>query len=426
MTAAVNRLDGFPRLSHLLRPLRSLAAVAKHGSTMRASEVLHLSQPAVARAIQDLERECGVSLFDRGARGMVPTPLGLQLAKRSDTLFHLLACGATEARAVTPPSGQHLVGPDRFASVIRPMELHALLAIADAGTEAAAAAVIGVSQPAVHAALKSLERSLGSTIGCKLSSGTRLTAAGDALLRRVKLAMAELRAMGADIACWSGLVHGPLVVGVLPLSVPIFLPKAMEALLSAHPGIEVRIVDGTYDSLLRQLMHAEVDVIAGALRDTPPSHEVRHVHLFDDELVIIARDDHPLAGRRPIRLLDLVHEKWVVPLPETPAARVMSDAFAAVGLELPPDRICVGSPALTQAFVKQTGRLALASSGHMCVQDADPCLQALCVRLPLTRRAIGVVVRSMGEPSPELRLFLEACSRAMAPAGPLDHIGVHT
>ena len=52
-----------------IEQLEYLAAVTQHGSLRRASERLHLSQPALSEAISKLERELGVTLLDRRRTG---------------------------------------------------------------------------------------------------------------------------------------------------------------------------------------------------------------------------------------------------------------------------------------------------------------------------------------------------------------------
>ncbi|WP_134767236.1 LysR family transcriptional regulator [Nocardioides sp. 1609] len=52
-----------------IEQLQYLAAVTQHGSLRRASERLHLSQPALSEAISKLERELGVTLLDRRRSG---------------------------------------------------------------------------------------------------------------------------------------------------------------------------------------------------------------------------------------------------------------------------------------------------------------------------------------------------------------------
>ena len=58
------------------RHIRHFMALVECGSFARASEVVHLSQPALSRSIQELERQLGARLFDRGRFGVVLTAHG--------------------------------------------------------------------------------------------------------------------------------------------------------------------------------------------------------------------------------------------------------------------------------------------------------------------------------------------------------------
>jgi DNA-binding transcriptional LysR family regulator len=59
-----------------LNRLQHLLAVVEHGGFRRAAEVVHLSQPALTKSIQNLEESFGVPLLDRRHRAVVPTPFG--------------------------------------------------------------------------------------------------------------------------------------------------------------------------------------------------------------------------------------------------------------------------------------------------------------------------------------------------------------
>lgn len=52
-----------------IEQLEYIAAVTQHGSLRRASEQLHISQPALSEAVTKLERELGVTLLDRRRSG---------------------------------------------------------------------------------------------------------------------------------------------------------------------------------------------------------------------------------------------------------------------------------------------------------------------------------------------------------------------
>ncbi|MFT4085512.1 MAG: LysR family transcriptional regulator [Nocardioides sp.] len=62
-----------------IEQLEYLAAVTQYGSLRRASEHLHLSQPALSEAVAKLERELGVTLLDRRRSGARISPQGLDL-----------------------------------------------------------------------------------------------------------------------------------------------------------------------------------------------------------------------------------------------------------------------------------------------------------------------------------------------------------
>jgi len=59
-----------------LRHMRHVIALAEHGSFARAATALGLSQSALSRSIQSVEREVGSSLFVRTASGVEPTDSG--------------------------------------------------------------------------------------------------------------------------------------------------------------------------------------------------------------------------------------------------------------------------------------------------------------------------------------------------------------
>lgn len=56
--------------------LRQLQAVAQCGTVSRAAEILHLSQPALSRSLQRLERELGLPLFERTKNSLVLNEAG--------------------------------------------------------------------------------------------------------------------------------------------------------------------------------------------------------------------------------------------------------------------------------------------------------------------------------------------------------------
>lgn len=67
-----------------IHQLKTFVAVAREKTITRASEVLHLSQPAVSAHIKTIEDTLGLTLFSRTPKGMALTPDGERLLARAE------------------------------------------------------------------------------------------------------------------------------------------------------------------------------------------------------------------------------------------------------------------------------------------------------------------------------------------------------
>jgi DNA-binding transcriptional LysR family regulator len=70
-----------------LHQFRDVVAIAERGSLRAAARHLGLAQPALTRSVHELERELGVPLFERQARGMVLTPMGEVFVHRANAVL---------------------------------------------------------------------------------------------------------------------------------------------------------------------------------------------------------------------------------------------------------------------------------------------------------------------------------------------------
>ncbi|NPD23025.1 LysR family transcriptional regulator [Corallococcus exiguus] len=91
-----------PRLD--VRDLRVVLALAAAGTTARAAAALHLTQPAVSRALLAAEERLGTRLFDRTPRGLVPTPAGQELVAGATRILVELGDLEHRVRAPVAPS----------------------------------------------------------------------------------------------------------------------------------------------------------------------------------------------------------------------------------------------------------------------------------------------------------------------------------
>jgi len=74
-----------------IQQLRYLIATADQGSMTAAAASLYVAQPALSRAMRALERELGVTVFDRSSRGARLTPAGEVVVARARRVLRSLA-----------------------------------------------------------------------------------------------------------------------------------------------------------------------------------------------------------------------------------------------------------------------------------------------------------------------------------------------
>jgi DNA-binding transcriptional LysR family regulator len=105
-----------------LRDLHILLEVSQRGSMAKAASHLAVSQPAVSKAIADLERAVGARLLDRGPGGIEPTAFGRVLVKRALAVFDELRQGINELEFLADPTtGEVRIGcPESMAAGLVP------------------------------------------------------------------------------------------------------------------------------------------------------------------------------------------------------------------------------------------------------------------------------------------------------------------
>ncbi len=87
-----------------LKDLHTLQTVAEAGSMARASERLALSQPAISKAVSDMEHVLGTALLDRSARGVALTESGRLLVARTRIVFDEISQGVSEIERLSDPT----------------------------------------------------------------------------------------------------------------------------------------------------------------------------------------------------------------------------------------------------------------------------------------------------------------------------------
>lgn len=393
-------------VQHLKR-LRALCAVAALGSTVQAAKALNVSQSSVTRAIQEAEATLHATLFHRLGRGMQLTQQGQPLALRATRALSYLAqvdLGDNKRGSAQAASWM----ASRFALGVGHRHMAVLLSLAASSSQLRTAHRLAVTQPAVQQSLAQLEHLAGKALFLRTRNGLRLTEWGDAALKAVKLAVAELQQADEELALQRGATQGRLVIGTLPFSTVLLLPEAVDQVHQAHPGLSLTIIDGTYDALIHQLRHADIDLMLGALRPELPGPDLQQEQLFVDGLAVVARAEHPLARQAGLSWQDLRDQRWIMPMPNTPAEAAFEQALREAGVPNPPSPLRVNSALMMQALLAQSDRLAMMSPRQIQRELKAGLLVVLDVPVQHEPRTVGVITRADYLPTPGAQHMLEA------------------
>ncbi|HET9510468.1 MAG TPA: LysR family transcriptional regulator [Sphingomonas sp.] len=368
-----------------LRHLRAIGHIVTERSLNRAADAAGLSQPALTQGLGKIERQLGTKLFDRQPDGMTPTAAGLALAERADRAFALLAAAGRRG------SKRGFARPDALMTAT---QAEAFLHFADAGSFAGGAAAGGLSQPAIHRAVRELEQIWATPLAERRGRGMALTQAGRALARGVRLAAQEIAA-GIVEARGDMQGGGRIAVGAMPLSRALILPHALALLLAEMPGTVIDVVEGSWRELIDPLRDGAIDLMIGALRPDPPAG-LDQIALFTDRLAIFGRAGHPLAGRA-IGLDALAAQSWVVGPAGTPLRSHWETLFA--GRLLPAVPIECGSVMVIRGLLAESDLLTLLSPDQVALEVDAGLLVRIGPELTETVRTIGISTRTGWRPT---------------------------
>lgn len=277
-------------------------------------------------------------------------------------------------------------------------DLHLAVVIAREGSLAAAAQVLGYSQPTLSKAVARLERETRVRLFERVARGMRPTELGRAFLARaqqIDLAAADLHAQMRDLR--------QARAGELHFGVGLGLPDRWVALAVralADDGVRLHLSGGMPDALLPRVALGELAFCLSGL-SAAPGGNLAWEPLRADPIQPLAPLGHALArGHRRAGWDELAQARWVVPGPGTSTHAEFVRNFETHG-PLPRQLLISHSSQRELALAEALGALVLVASSRL--QDAAVRERFVAVPPPggwPSTRQIALVWREGGYLSP--------------------------
>ncbi|MFV0132397.1 LysR family transcriptional regulator [Streptomyces sp. HMX87] len=212
--------------------------------------------------------------------------------------------------------------------------LHVLRAVAHYGTVTAAARALHFTPSAASQQIRQLARDLGVDLLEPQGRGVRLTPAAESLLAHADAIQARWEEAELDLRADPGTPVGPLHVTGFTGAVSALLAPMAARLRERYPRLSVRILEAGVPGSFDLLFEGETELaVVEVTPHNPPLSDARFDQrpLLDDPYDLVVPDDHPLAGRDGVDLVDAAHDPWIAPVPGNPCRTHVMSACGAAG-----------------------------------------------------------------------------------------------
>ncbi|WOI57878.1 LysR substrate-binding domain-containing protein [Palleronia sp. LCG004] len=284
--------------------------------------------------------------------------------------------------------------------------LRIFLAVAEERTISAAARKLGVAQPSLSKAMADLEAMLGVELLARVGRGVVLTAEGTTFRRHAILALQQLET-GAE-AIQAGGSAGTIAVGVLPTAAGRLLPDAALDLRTRRPGLRLAITTGPHRHLVERLRANEIALMVGRMPEAAEMPGLRFEWLYDEEVVLVGRKDHPFALHDHAAALRA--NPLILPNRNAIIRRPVEDFLAVSGILDPVIAFETVSLAAGLRLLEGSDMLWFISRGVVERELRNGSLHRWRLEAPFLSGALGITTRREESPPEDVEALIDALS----------------
>lgn len=268
-----------------------------------------------------------------------------------------------------------------------------------------------VTQAAVTLQIRKLESELGVRLFHRttrsvtlLEAGQRLLPYAREILQKADEAMLAVRDTKDEV---TGLVRVASVHSVGLYEMPPYIKQ----FLKKYPLVSLRIDYRNSDAIYRALHDGDIDIGIVAYPTEMPRLE--HIPFMTDYLVLVCREDNPLANRKKVTLKDLEGQPFVQFSEDTPTRRatdaIMSEHDVSVNVRMECDNIEVLKQMVEIGF-------GVALLPHHAITESDRAagLRGLELSGIKIERQLGILLLKNAPRFKAMRAFLETLRSAQA------------
>lgn len=287
-------------------------------------------------------------------------------------------------------------------------KLDMFIALAQARHFGRAAEAMGVTQPTLSAAIKSLEDELGVMLVLRGSRFGGLTPEGKRVLDWARRIVGDARTMKEELRAARQGLAGNVRLAVIPTALTV-ATQLTTAFARAHPDVHFTVLSSTSIDILQSLDDLQIDAGISYL-DNEPLGRVVTVPLYAERYALILRADAPLAGAPAVEWADLGQLPLCLLTPDMQNRRIIGGHLAEAGVSVSP-AIETNSTIVLIAHVLRGGYATILPRRAAEIFLTDPALRAIPITDPDATHAVGLIAPWREPHTPVIAALLQEARR---------------
>jgi DNA-binding transcriptional LysR family regulator len=209
-----------------------------------------------------------------------------------------------------------------------PLSLRLFLAVAEAGTIAAAAEREHIAAAAVSRRISELETHVGVQLLRRTNKGVAPTEAGARLVALAPRALHQFDDIAIQMRDFATGASGIVRIAANISSIVQFLPRDIQAFAARHPHVRIELDEKPSMDVVRAVADNAADI--GVFTSVPHGYAIQTLPYRTDNLVLVTPRDHVLASRESIAFADALDHEFVALPSDTAISQTLARAANAL------------------------------------------------------------------------------------------------
>ena len=266
-----------------------------------------------------------------------------------------------------------------------------------------AAEELHTTQPSLSLMIQQLEEHLNTKLITRSTRQVILTEMGQTFLPLAENAVRNFESALEHMRDLSELKQGRVTVAAFPSVAANQLPPILVEYHRRYPNVKIQVVDGIWGTVVEKVRTGIADFGVGSR--PPEMGDLNFREIYDDEVMLLATKDHPLAANSQLKWQAIADEEIVVLSADTGVRQSVDAALSAADIKLIP----IMEPALIQtaaSLVSAGAGLGLILSSYLKVVHMEG-LIAIPLTDPHILRPVGIITRKDLQMTPAAQVMLD-------------------